>query len=99
MDVYMTEKESWFPSLGPTTAELAEKQRHFIEEEGQWNNGGKQACYGRMEITMSNDELAEALGPAHQQILDAGFVLVPKKWREDVMKALHEKVSSEMNRR
>lgn len=75
-------------NLGPTTQELAERQRHFIEDEGSWNNGGKQAFCVASGIAMTNDELAKVLGPAHQQILDAGFVLVPKKWRDDVLTAL-----------
>jgi hypothetical protein len=60
-------------------------------EEGPWNNGGKQACLERMNITMTHDELAAALGSTYREIIDAGFVMVPKKWREDVMTALAAK--------
>jgi hypothetical protein len=76
--------------LGPTTAELAERNRKFIEEEGPWNNGGKQATLGNFGIAMTHDELAAKMGPAYQQMTDAGFVMVPKKWREDVYGALQE---------
>jgi hypothetical protein len=48
----------------------------------------KQEYLERMNITMSHDELAAALGPAYQQIVDAGFVMVPKRWREEVIKTV-----------
>jgi hypothetical protein len=77
--------------LGPTIAEMAERARCFIENEGPWNNGGKQECLARFGLAMTHDELAASIGLAYQKINDAGFVLVPRGWREDVMKALEKK--------
>ena len=85
--------------LGPTTDELRERDRRFIEEEGPWNNGGKQAVCASAGITMTHDELAKDLGPAYQQILDAGFVLVPKRWRENVMAALDKRTKERRSAR
>lgn len=65
----------------------AERNLRFIEEEGPWNNGGKQACCAKAGITMTHDELVKVLGAAHQIILDAGFVLIPKQLFEAHMKA------------
>jgi hypothetical protein len=81
-------------SLGPTMEEFAERDRRFIEEEGPWNNGGKQAVCASAGIAVTHDELAKAIGPAYQQILDAGFVLVPKQWRERIIAALHDRSRS-----
>ena len=61
-----------------------EQTRKFLEEEGPWNNGGKQAALGGFQITMTHDELAVKMGVAYQVMLDAGFVMVPKKWRQTV---------------
>jgi hypothetical protein len=71
--------------LGPSIRELAEQQRRFIEHDGPWNNGGKQAVFGRMDIQRTHDELAASMGNAYQQMLDAGFVMVPKKWRDEML--------------
>ena len=45
------------------------------------------AC-GRVEISMSHDQLAAEMGTAYQKMIDAGFVMVPRKWREDAFEAL-----------
>lgn len=39
------------------------------------------------EIAMTHDELVESLGDAYAKIIDAGFVLVPRWWREAALKA------------
>jgi hypothetical protein len=52
----------------------------------------KEDIYDKININMSHDELITALGKeAWQKIVDAGFVLVPKQWRENVFKALAKK--------
>lgn len=81
-----------------TNAEMSERTRRFIEEEGPWNNGGKQALLGDMEITMTHDELAKAMGPAYQMMIDAGFVMNPKRWRENVFAALSERAKEQRDR-
>ena len=53
-----------------------------------WNDGPKQECLERGGIAMSHDELAAELGASYQKIVDAGFVLMPRKWRDDVLQAL-----------
>ncbi len=53
-----------------------------------WNDGPKQECLTRGGITMSHDELAVMLGDAYQKIIDAGFVMVPRNWRQEVCEAL-----------
>lgn len=77
--------------LGPTMDDLAERERRFVEDEGPWNNGGKQAFCAGFGISMTHDDLAKRLGPAYQQIIDAGFVIVPMQWREDAMAALRSR--------
>jgi hypothetical protein len=39
----------------------------------------------KMQVKKSHDELIKQLGPAYQLITDAGFVIVPKKWRDDLI--------------
>jgi len=54
-----------------------------------WNEGGKEESLDRMEIQMTHDELLGAIGEAAAaKIAEAGFVLVPRKWREDVFRTL-----------
>ena len=53
-----------------------------------WNEGGKELALDNMEITMSHDDLAKAMGNSYQKMIDAGFVMMPRKWREDVFKHL-----------
>lgn len=53
-----------------------------------YHEGGKEVILGNMNITMSHDELVKELGDAYKKITDAGFVMMPKKWREDVMNFL-----------
>lgn len=74
-----------------TIEEEKERDRKFIEEEGPWNNGGKQSCLARGNISMTHDELAKIIGSSYQTIVDAGFVMVPKQWRDDVMSALSKR--------
>lgn len=77
--------------LGPAMKELEERRRHFVEEEGPWNNGGKQACCESFGIAMTHDELARSIGDVHQRILDAGFVMVPKQWFDRVTLTLEKR--------
>jgi len=53
-----------------------------------WHEGGREDCLERGGITMSHDELLQSLpAGAADQIEAAGFVLVPKKWRDNVLDA------------
>jgi hypothetical protein len=45
----------------------------------------KKAVLAKMQVTKSHDELIRQLGPAYQLIKEAGFVIVPKKWRDDLI--------------
>lgn len=56
-----------------------------------WNEGGKDNFFDRMQIVMAHDELSAALGPAFKKIEDAGFVLVPRRWRDDALNALSKR--------
>lgn len=54
-----------------------------------WNEGGKEDCLQRGNITMSHDDLLAQLPTGAADIIAAaGFVLVPKQWREEVFEAL-----------
>lgn len=44
----------------------------------------------RMDIAMTHDDLAAEMGPAYQKMLDAGFVMMPRKWREQAFEALSD---------
>jgi hypothetical protein len=62
-----------------------------FERHQQLMNGpnGKADILARGDITMSHDDLLSVLGSdAAAKIADAGFVLVPRKWREDTFLAL-----------
>lgn len=60
-----------------------------------WNEGGKEDCLEVGQITMTHDDLVLALGPlAAKTIEDAGFVLVPRKWRAEVFAALLNRPAS-----
>jgi hypothetical protein len=62
-----------------------------LQLEPPWSEGGKERCLHKMNIGMTHDELAEYLGDTVMRVIqDAGFVLVPKQWREDTFSALHE---------
>jgi hypothetical protein len=51
-----------------------------------WNEGGRDECYERLEITMSYEELWHQLSVESRKLIeDAGFVLVPKSWRDRVL--------------
>lgn len=53
-----------------------------------WNDGGKEDCFDRLEISVTHDELVASIGAVYHEITNAGFVLVPKRWRDDALKAL-----------
>jgi hypothetical protein len=53
-----------------------------------WHEGGKEDFMGSHGLTMTHDELKKALGKRYRVIEDAGFVLVPRQWREEVLKIL-----------
>jgi hypothetical protein len=56
-----------------------------------WNEGGKEKHFDHAGITMTHDELVMELDGWHQKIVDAGFVMVPKSWRDKVMKVLSDR--------
>lgn len=56
-----------------------------------WNGGGKEECLDYMAITMSHQELENLLGESAKIIANAGFVLVPRKWRDNALDALTKK--------
>jgi len=76
------------PPLGPSKA-LPEVDRSI-----PWNQGGKESFLGASGMSMTHDELAAELGPAYQQIQDAGFVLVPKIIRERWWEAARQKTQA-----
>lgn len=56
-----------------------------------WNEGGKESFLASRGMTMSHDELVSEIGAAaYQKITEAGFVLVPKRWKDDVFKHLKQ---------
>ena len=59
-----------------------------------WNEDAKADALERGKITMSHDELEAALGNGAKLIADAGFVLVPRVWREQVFTALEKRAAS-----
>jgi hypothetical protein len=60
-----------------------------------WNDGGKEAFLGSRCMTMTHDELAARLGDAYHTIEGAGFVIVPRVWRDDALAALERNSKSE----
>lgn len=42
-------------------------------------------------MAMGHDELVALLGDKYNIILDAGFVLVPKKWRDEIFELLRKR--------
>ncbi len=71
----------------PSMDELRERKRRFIEDEGPWNNGGKQECCAKFDITMTHDELAKKIGPTFALVKEAGFMMMPKKLYEAHLEA------------
>jgi hypothetical protein len=64
-----------------------------LAENGEYtpyNEGGKETILESREISMTHDELMAQLGPAFEKITAAGFVLVPKSWRDDVFNHLED---------
>ncbi len=54
-----------------------------------WNARGREVAFDRLEISMSHEELVNSLPREAVERIDlAGFVLVPKSWRERVFKVL-----------
>lgn len=53
-----------------------------------WDGGGKEECLERAGLTLTHDELVEQLGAGARLIEEAGFVLVPRTWRDVVMRSL-----------
>ena len=49
-----------------------------------WNEGGREDVLSKRGLTMTHDELEAQLGTASTALIAAaGFVLVPRQWRED----------------
>ena len=51
-----------------------------------WSVGDKEVFLESRGMMMTHDELAKLLGDAYSTIIEAGFALVPKIWKEDVFK-------------
>jgi hypothetical protein len=67
----------------------------FEADRAAWANGGMQEVLAAIDITMTHDDLVAALGPAvFKTITDAGFVLVPREWRERVFRASKARAES-----
>ena len=54
-----------------------------------WHEGGKEGSMERFGVTLTHDDLCGVLGPVAVNLIEsAGFVLVPRTWRESVFRAL-----------
>lgn len=54
-----------------------------------WNEGGKEESLDRFGVSMSHADLESALGTeVTKTIEDAGFVLVPRRWRDGTLASL-----------
>jgi hypothetical protein len=69
----------------------------FVQREANraaWDNGGMESVLAGGGIIMTHDDLVTALGPeASKKIADAGFVLVPREWRERVFRASRDRAA------